>query len=555
MEDESVWKLIDTYFRDNPQALVRHHVESYNDFFKTGIYQIFKEKNPIKIQSGFDEALGDYKHKCIMYFGGKDGTKLYFGKPVLYENENAANQDAANAGSSSRYMFPNEARLRNLTYGMSIHYDIDIEFIDILENGEKPTIIGGEFLKEVDGGNIEVLTGGEHDSVDDDDEGNGSYKGGCTQEKGCPAKEAYKITPKVSEMLKEIAEKSVMESSADGESGNRVFQKRMHSLEKIYLGKFPIMVQSDFCILSGMNKELRFGVGECRNDIGGYFIIDGKEKTVVPQEKFADNMLYIKHVDGDDYLYSAEIRSISENISKPNRTFSVKLVTPTSKYTNKNIVVNIPNVRKPIPLFIVFRALGVVSDKDIITMCLLDIEKYSNMMDAFVPSIHDASIILTQQAAIKYIATFTKGKTESYVLEILSDFFLPHIGEINFKQQAYYLGYIVFRLLSVYMGMDIPTNRDNFKYKRVEIIGSLLSDLFREYYTIQSKEIYLEFEKTLYFNEKLYGSNLFGLIDNNYKEVFKQRSLDDGFRKAFKGNWGRIPFKDWYNTGLEPSFV
>jgi hypothetical protein len=42
-------------------------------------------------------------------------------------------------------MFPNEARLRNLTYGMSIHYHIDIEFIDILENGEKPTIIGGEF--------------------------------------------------------------------------------------------------------------------------------------------------------------------------------------------------------------------------------------------------------------------------------------------------------------------------------------------------------------------------------------------------------------------------
>jgi DNA-directed RNA polymerase II subunit RPB2 len=113
------------------------------------------------------------------------------------------------------------------------------------------------------------------------------------------------------------------------------------------------------------------------------------------------------------------------------------------------------------------------------------------MMDAFVPSIHDASIILTQQAAIKYIATFTKGKT-SYVLEIYRTF-LPHIGEINFKK-AYYLGYIVFRLLSVYMGMDIPTNRDNFKYKRVEIIGSLLSDLFRNIIPSE-QEIYLEFER------------------------------------------------------------
>jgi hypothetical protein len=77
--------------------------------------------------------------------------------------------------------------------------------------------------------------------------------------------------------------------------------------------------------------------------------------------------------------------------------------------------VNIPNEK--LSRCLLYSGVGVVSDKDIITMCLLDI--YSNMMDAFVPSIHDASI---QQAAIKYIATFTKGKTESYVLEILSDF-------------------------------------------------------------------------------------------------------------------------------------
>jgi DNA-directed RNA polymerase II subunit RPB2 len=99
-------------------------------------------------------------------------------------------------------------------------------------------------------------------------------------------------------------------------------------------------------------------------------------------------MLYIKHVDGDDYLYSAEIRSISENISKPNRTFSVKLVTYVQihkqEYRGEH-----PQRSKAIPLFIVLDV-GVGNDKDIITMCLLDIERYSNMMDAFVPSIHDA---------------------------------------------------------------------------------------------------------------------------------------------------------------------
>ena len=134
MENSDIWKIIDKYFEDNPQSLVRHHVESYNDFFKNGIFQIFKEKNPIQINTRFDEKLDDYRSKCIMYLGGKEGDKIYFGKPIIYDETN------------THYMFPNEARLRDMTYGMTIHYDIDIDFIDILDDGEQPTIIGEEDL-------------------------------------------------------------------------------------------------------------------------------------------------------------------------------------------------------------------------------------------------------------------------------------------------------------------------------------------------------------------------------------------------------------------------
>jgi DNA-directed RNA polymerase II subunit RPB2 len=506
MDSSTVWKIINKYFEDNPQALVTHHVESYNDFFKNGIFQIFKEKNPITISSRFDKNLNEYRSQCIMYFGGKDGSKIYFGKPVIYDDKD-----------NSHYMFPNEARLRNMTYGMTVHYDIEIEYITILEEGEMPNIIGIDDVVETD----EIITGG-----DDEQEGGATD---LPKRKGRKKRIPVNMTPAETAIFREATAKSMITPNT---------QKETMVLEKIFLGKFPIMIQSNYCVLSGLPREVRHTMGECSNDIGGYFIIDGKEKTVVSQEKFGDNMLYIKESNDEKYLYSAEIRSVSENVSKPIRTLSVKIMAPTPSYTYKNIVVNIPNVRKPVPLFIVFRALGIISDKQIITMCLLDLEKHENMVDLFIPSVHDAGGIMTQLNALKYIATLTKGKTVSQVLYILSDYFLPHVGEVNFIQKAYYLGYIVFRLLSVYTGIELPTDRDNFKFKRIELVGSLMYDLFREYYTLQQRQIELGFEEKLYYNQNIYENNLKGLIEQNYKEIFMERTVETGFKKAFKGNWG-----------------
>jgi DNA-directed RNA polymerase II subunit RPB2 len=507
MDNTTIWKVINQLFEDNPQTLVRHHIESYNDFFKQGIFQIFKENNPINIQTRYDKTIDDYRSKCIMYLGGKDGKKVYFGKPIIYDDNNG------------HFMYPNEARLRNMTYGITVHYDVDIEFIDILEDGESPTLVGSEdiIIEEQD---------------DDIEKENSTTEGGArtvANRKNRVKRNLMELTPAEKALYKEATEKSIDEK-------NR--QIRKMTLEQIFLGRFPIMLQSNHCILSGLPKEVRHTMGECSNDYGGYFIIDGKEKTVVSQEKFGDNMLYIREVNDDTYLYSAEIRSVSENVSKPIRTLSVKIMAPTSKFTFKNIVVNIPNVRKPVPLFIVFRALGFISDKQIITMCLLDLDKHADMVDLFIPSVHDAGGILTQRNALKYIATLTKGKTVPHTLEILADYFLPHIGEMNFTQKAYYLGYIVFQLLSVYIGTEIPTDRDNFKYKRIELVGSLMYDLFREYYTMQKKNIHLRFEEKIFFNQSIYADNLYGLIQQEHKAIFNERIVENGFKKAFKGNWG-----------------
>ena len=45
--NNTTWNIIEKFFYDNPQVLVKHHISSYNDFFRTGVKSIFKERNPV----------------------------------------------------------------------------------------------------------------------------------------------------------------------------------------------------------------------------------------------------------------------------------------------------------------------------------------------------------------------------------------------------------------------------------------------------------------------------------------------------------------------------
>jgi DNA-directed RNA polymerase II subunit RPB2 len=441
MSEQLAQTIIDKLFEDNPQLLVNHHINSFDEFYNQGIKRIFREKNPIKILKQQDPDTGDYALRCNLYLGGKNGDKLYYGKPIIFDD------------NREHFMYPNEARLRNMTYGITIHYDVVVEFF--IKNPEQEEV-----------------------------------------------------------------------------------QTKLITLDKIFLGRFPIMLMSDLCILKNFSPDTRFELGECRNEYGGYFIVDGKEKVIVSQEKFADNMLYIKDKVNDIYSHSAEIRSVSEDASKPIRTLSVRILSPTTSMSNNQIVVIVPNVRKPIPLFILMRALGVLSDKSIIEHCLLNLEKYSSFIDLFIPSIHDAGMIFSQEVALKYIATLTKGKTIPHALEILTNYLLPHVGEMNFIDKAYFIGHMVKELLFVYTKLKKPTDRDNFKFKRVELPGSLIYDLFNEYYTLQQRNIFQKIDKEYYYKQGIYQNNFEGLILLNYKDFFSERIVENGFRKAFKGNWG-----------------
>ena len=74
--EELAWLIIDKYFSHDPNILVKHHLESFNDFFNNKIYNIFKEKNPILIIKEQDETTKEYNYRAEIYIGGVDGKRL-----------------------------------------------------------------------------------------------------------------------------------------------------------------------------------------------------------------------------------------------------------------------------------------------------------------------------------------------------------------------------------------------------------------------------------------------------------------------------------------------
>ena len=73
------WNILDIFFRDNPNFLVNHHLQSYNDFFDNGINQLIKEKNPIHFFKNQERMTIDYETRFIDELDkGKLPTALTF---------------------------------------------------------------------------------------------------------------------------------------------------------------------------------------------------------------------------------------------------------------------------------------------------------------------------------------------------------------------------------------------------------------------------------------------------------------------------------------------
>lgn len=255
--------------------------------------------------------------------------------------------------------------------------------------------------------------------------------------------------------------------------------------EKIFIGMFPIMVKSAFCSLKKIN-ELKSYNGECGIDEGGYFIINGGEKVIVGQERIANNQLFIFYNSKYD-MSVCEIRSCEENSKKSPNNLSINCKID-RRHLN-TLKIQIPYLKKQIPIFILFKAYG-ITEIDIIKKCVFngcDIDNEMNMI--FECSWEDSFNIKTQNEAIEFIgknSTLLEKDVQDeqfkHGCHIIDKEIFPHIGFGEFFRinKCFYLGYMIYKLLCVVTKKSNYDDRDHYGNKRIDITGNLLSNIFRQ---------------------------------------------------------------------------
>ena len=259
--------------------------------------------------------------------------------------------------------------------------------------------------------------------------------------------------------------------------------------KQVPIGKIPIMLKSHYCLLHDLNDRDLAELNECPLDPGGYFIINGSEKVLIAQEKMATNTVYVFSMKDHKFAYKTEIRSILENSTRPTSTLYVNMLARSNQIGGKRaigqvIVAILPYIKEEIPIIVVFRALGFESDRDILEHVVYDFED-QEMMEKIKPSLDEAFVIQDRNVALSFIGTrgarpgVTKEKRIKYAKEILQKEMLPHVGISDFceSKKAYFLGYMVHRLLLASLGRRELDDRDHIGNKRLVLL-KILANVF-----------------------------------------------------------------------------
>jgi len=443
---EEPYTIIESYFEgQHLDRLVRHQIESYDNFINNQIQKTIEMFNPVKVHSEHDfiPETGNHALEILIKF---ENFKLY--PPQIHENNGA-----------TKMMLPLEARLRNFTYASTMTIDIRIQYI--IRNTENE--------------------------------------------------------PRVIEKF----------------------------LPKINIGKMPIMVKSSVCVLTQNRHIQPLYTGECHMDCGGYFIIKGSEKTVLGQERAAENRIYC--FDGKNttkWSYYAEIKSVPDFKCISPKQIEMMIASKNNGFGH-GIFMTIPRIKQPIELFVLFRALGILTDKGICEYILLDLDTslHGELLAFLQASIIDANKYMTQEDALRHITASVAympigmdketgaRKKREFAVEVLDNDLFPHCSTLS--QKLYLMGYMAKKLIQTSKGWTPLDDRDSYLNKRIELTGTLLNNLFRNYFNKLVKEMQKQIVREINTGSWRSTEDFENIINmTNIYKIMKSTTIENGINRA-----------------------
>ena len=324
---------------------------------------------------------------------------------------------------------------------------------------------------------------------------------------------------------------------------------------KIHIGKLPIMLKSNICVLNQYKHFDSALTGECKFDTGGYFIVNGSEKVVLGQERAAENKVYCFNVSKTEtkYTWIAEIKSVPDFKCISPKQIKMMICSKNNGF-GFPIMFDLPRIKQPIPLFIVFRALGIISDKEICEKIVLNIdmdsEEHQKVLNGLQASIVDANKYCTQEACIKYItghAMYTPmnmdketgaKKKMDFTMDVLNNDLFPHCH--NMCEKIYFLGYMANKLLQANFEYIKQDDRDAYQNKRVDMVGTLLNNLFRNYFNKLVKEMEKQVIREINTGSWKSKDDYENIINyTNINKIIKSLTIENGIKNALStGNFG-----------------
>ncbi|NLN44598.1 MAG: DNA-directed RNA polymerase subunit B'' [Methanosarcina sp.] len=263
------------------------------------------------------------------------------------------------------------------------------------------------------------------------------------------------------------------------------------------IGQLPIMVKSKICNLPGLSDAEKIRYGEDPLDPGGYFIIGGTERVVMTLEDLAPNKILVEY--GERYGDTIEVAKVFSQ----KRGYRALVIVERGR--KSLLEVSFPSISGRVFFITLMRALGIITDEDIVNAVSSDPEIIKFMLE----NLEEAEVETQEEAIEKIGARVAAGQAKEYQIKranyVIDRYLFPHLGNDPRDRisKAHFLARMAESCFELALGKRSEDDKDHYANKRLKLAGDLMEDLFRVSFNRLARDIKYQLERANMRNREL----------------------------------------------------